>query len=512
MNNKHPRRMLLRGAGATLALPWLSSLEPFALGDASSPTPKRFVAFITEHGAVQFANMFPAQSTLTERKTLLPGYDIRWGKLQRTVQGTTAQVSPVLRGSATSLSDRLVGKMNVLRGLDIPFYISHHFGGHLGNYAANRSENGAWGPARPTIDQLMAWSPSFYPSLAGIKQRSLYTGMDTPGNSWVWSNPAARTGPIQPVERVPSPQRLFDSVITSGKPAATPATRAPIVDRVLENYRRLRDGNRRLSADDRRRLDDHMQRIAELQRKLAAASAAGGRSCTSPQRPSDDTAALARPDDWPRFAPLVNDVIAAAFACDATRIAVVNGGPGFTDGFAGNWHQGTAHVGDAPDAQARLVKAHGAVFEAGLLDLAAKLDVAEANGSTCLDGSLLCWVQESGRFTHASDSIPVVTFGGAGGAIKTGWMCDYRNQVPTSQIHLSDHSPSADRYVGLTYNRWLATVLNAMGIPKSEWEDPNNRGRGYGNVYLSDDFLWEGKSLYVPGVVESASDPLPVIA
>jgi hypothetical protein len=36
----------------------------------------------------------------------------------------------------------------------------------------------------------------------------------------------------------------------------------------MASYRSLRDGNRRLSAADRQRLDDHLDRLAELQRRV----------------------------------------------------------------------------------------------------------------------------------------------------------------------------------------------------------------------------------------------------
>ena len=37
--------------------------------------------------------------------------------------------------------DRVLGKMTVMRGFDIPFYIGHHTGGHLGNFA--RKDHGS---------------------------------------------------------------------------------------------------------------------------------------------------------------------------------------------------------------------------------------------------------------------------------------------------------------------------------------------------------------------------------
>ena len=75
----------------------------------------------------------------------------------------------MLRAPSSALTAALVAKMNVLCGLDVPFYIAHNTGLHLGNYARNDG-NGGDGKAvqafpRPTIDQIMAWSPSFYRDL-----------------------------------------------------------------------------------------------------------------------------------------------------------------------------------------------------------------------------------------------------------------------------------------------------------------------------------------------------------
>ena len=57
--------------------------------------------------------------------------------------------------------------MNVIAGLDVPFYLAHHTGGHLGNFARNDGNGGdgalAQSNPRRTLDQIMAWSNSFYP-------------------------------------------------------------------------------------------------------------------------------------------------------------------------------------------------------------------------------------------------------------------------------------------------------------------------------------------------------------
>ena len=110
--------------------------------------------------------MFPSASLLTASQALYSDHTVRSGALVPTTSGSDTVVSPVLRAPSSSLSAALVKKMNVLWGLDVPFYIAHNTGLHLGNYARNDG-NGSDGKAvqafpRPTIDQIMAWSPSFY--------------------------------------------------------------------------------------------------------------------------------------------------------------------------------------------------------------------------------------------------------------------------------------------------------------------------------------------------------------
>jgi hypothetical protein len=60
-------------------------------------------------------------------------------------------------------------------------------------------------------------------------------------------------------------------------------------------------------------------------------------------------------------------------------------------------------------------------------------------------------------------------------------------------------------YAGLTYNRWLATALQAMGLGRAEFE--RTGVPGYGNPFVSDVY----KPCYVTGVLASAGDVLPLV-
>jgi hypothetical protein len=493
------RRQVLRGlSGFTLGLPFLPSLLPGrAYGqDAVFAARPRFLAMTTEHGGVFESAMFPDESTLTDTEALYPGHSIRYGALQRSVEGADAAVSTVLRGPAERLSAQLVSKMNVLWGLDIPFYIAHHTGGHLGNNAQNDGNGDDSELVQPypmpTIDQLMAWSPTFYDDLGGVSLRSIVTGSRN-RLSWNWSNPGARSGAIEEVRNTRDALSVFEGLFSTSTSPASQPTRRSIVDRVIENYRSLRDGNRRLSALDRQRLEDHMERLAELQRRADALTQARA-SCSEPVAPpraADDPANLA----------LLVDVIANAFICGASRIAVV----GVVDerfcDYVGDWHQDVAHKWSDAGAQPWLQQSHGSAFREVFLQLAARLDaVEESPGVSVLDNTLMTWSQESGEMTHEARSIPVVTFGGAAGFLRTGLFCDYRNRTPQGTLK------SSGEYSGLLYSQWLATCLQAMRLPQEEWQNvENNASAGYGYLLVDDVY----RPTHVSGVVENASEVLP---
>ena len=494
-----------------LALPVLPSLlTKTAYGQDPVYTRKpRLYWLCTDHGAAFETSMFPSASLAASKQALFADHEIGSGALTSTLEGETRAVSPILSGSSSKLTEALIAKMNVLYGLDVPFYIAHNTGLHLGNYARNDGNGGDGGEVqafpRPTIDQIMAWSPSFYDNLSTIRERSMI--MSSHAVSWNYSDPENQGGSIDNVRGYDSSRALFDKIFVPEDQGPPP--RPPIVDKVLESYRSLRNGNRRLSAADRQRLDDHMARIAELQRKLGATA-----SCGDVAEPTDEAQDhyANNPEDAIKYGQLWNEVVAAAFVCGTSRIGVLGYGP--TDRFVaygGDWHQEVAHQWQLPDKQELMKQSYQKVFEGIFLDLAAKLDIEEAPGMTYLDNSLLVWSQECGMSTHDSVTIPVVTFGSAAGYFKTGLLADYRRiGNPNSTF---DPMAGGTQYLGLLYNQFLATVLQAMGVAPSEFERWGHKG--YGVPFISKE-TWtppyakhytDTSSRYF----QMASDPLPLI-
>ena len=207
--------------------------------------------------------MYPADATLTDSMSY-GGAHREARKAGGSGRGRRArQDEPGSVGIDALLTPSLAAKMNVLRGLDVPWYIAHHTGGHLGNFARNDPGTLADYPT-PTIDQVMGWSPKFYGDLANNLQRVMVVG---PRISYNWSNPTSTTdrGPVQEVAQMDSwtffNQVFGRSMSTAGTPDPN-AGMSMVVDRVNADYMRLRNSSTRLSSDDRHRLDDHMQRIS----------------------------------------------------------------------------------------------------------------------------------------------------------------------------------------------------------------------------------------------------------
>ncbi|WP_338866412.1 DUF1552 domain-containing protein [Myxococcus stipitatus] len=493
------RRMFLRGAGgAALALPLLPSLlSPREAKAQSGQRPKCFVHFRTPHGAIFGANMWPTDAALTQ-SLFYADHDVRRGDLAAPTNANgDAVISRVLTARSSVLTPALLAKMNILRGLDYPMYMGHNFGAPLGYYDYDKQRPGT---PRATIDQVMAHSPAFYPSVASVRKRSVaIAGSGTSSGTWGYNTPGVRSSGVasSSISGTESSLSLFDTLLAgASSPGGTP--RSPVVDKVLESYRRLRNGNGRLSSEDRVRLDQHIDAVAELQRRLETTTSAG---CQVPPRPTTDNLSLRNsgtfagdPAKNVEYFRLINEVLAVAMNCGVCRIATISIDENiqnltFTPRApqGEDWHNNVVHPSTVPGTNQDLVVQFNQVFFSQVfLDLVSRFErFSNGAGGTLLDDSLLAWGQENGNTPHFSFSLPVVTAGSAGGALKTGSYCDYRNITRKVSGDSSTGAESNFIWSGLLHNQWLGTALQAMGIPKSEWSETDHPGYGWKATYQS---------------------------
>src|SRR4029453_13677841 len=138
------------------------------------------------------------------------------------------------------------------------------------------------------------------------------------------------------------------------------------------------------------------------------------------------------PSDHVRFFQTLNDVVVAALQCGLTRIAAIfvpSSWPPLSPVPGELWHHDIAHNVPFPEthAQETMIGAQGLFFSDVMLDLVSKLDAIADPAGTLLDRCLVSWTQEAGNLVHETQSLPIVTFGNADGAGRTGAYLDYRN-------------------------------------------------------------------------------------
>ena len=266
------RRMFLRGSGgAVMAIPFLPSLmsQAFAADPDPGPVGKCFFMVGTNHGAVWGKNMYPSDAVLTQTMNYA-GRNVRYGDLPTApnADGKMA-LSPMCTASAQLLTPSLVAKFNILRGIDIPWGIGHHTGGYLGNFI-RRNGDLAGIPTAPymtaTVDQFMAYSPSFYSEAdlnTKMTQRSFCIGSGR--LSWNFTNAAAKTGNVISQPHHLNNDELFEYLFQPTSSLYN--VDKLIIDRVKKQYDRLKK-NPCISKGDLVRLNQHVERMFQIEQQI----------------------------------------------------------------------------------------------------------------------------------------------------------------------------------------------------------------------------------------------------
>ena len=498
------RRMFLRGAGgAIMAIPFLPSLtsRTFAADPKPGPPGKCFFAVSTDHGEVWGKNMYPGEDLLTQ-KLNYAGRDVRYGNLPSAPDANGNVVfSPMCTASAQLMTPGLAQKFNILRGVDMPYRFGHNTG-HLGNFAATTGNVvagiSAISYAAPSIDQVMAYSPSFYTQDALNAQMTQRSFCVLSGRlSYNFTSPDVQKGNLITQLAHRDNQELFDYLF---KPAtAFHGVDTAIIDRVKQSYDLLKK-DPRLSKGDLLRLNQHVEQMFEVERKLKVSALiqvpdipnhvcglegpgslgadCQGKTSKHWNHHGGDTMRLSANMNAD-YCDLMADIIALSFSAGVSRVATWHQAElKFADTLIGDWHGQVAHSGFGGSvAQNWALGYNQGTFEHILVRLAAKLDAIQmGDGSTLLDNSLLMQTSESGQITHHTGCVhyPVVTAGGAGGYFKTGMFVDFsdKTQVYTDFDKILAQKPGLiPESPGLYYNQFLANALMSMGVPSEEWEN-----------------------------------------
>jgi hypothetical protein len=419
LTRKHlSRRRLLRGAGVSLALPLLESMLPAGtVRAADTGTPgSRLACIYIPHGSVQ-------------------------DKWIPSTTGSNFEFSPTLKPL-----EPFREHINVVSGLALPIAYEGDpsAGGH------HRRAFQCWltgvapgtGPSPTSIDQIAAdtiGQQTQLPSLELALEERASISYRTP------SNPM----PMQVNPRVVF-ERLFGDGSTPQQLAARRMQSATILDVVREELNSLQ---RSLPAGDRVRMEQYLNDVREVERRLSLEMDSASRDIELPERPAGI------PDRFEDHAMTMFDLIALAWQADLTRVSTLllaaelsnRAFPesGVDDGF----HNCSHHMYN-PDNMRRLAQLNEYHVRNTMAYFVARLQATPDGDGSLLDHSLVLYGSGLGNSQdHGHSGLPIVLAGGASGKVSGG-----------KHVQVPEETPIANL---------LVTMLDRVGVPVEDFADSN---------------------------------------
>jgi hypothetical protein len=415
------RRQVLKALGVTAAAaPFLPALDSWAAGGPA----KRLLTVFYPHGVVP-ENYWPG------------GAETNF----------TFAANSILEPMTPHKADMIVFK-NLKRPSKGPGE-HERCGGNL--WTGTALAPGSQDANGPSVDQIVAkalGTPVDFQSVQFGVQTSYWADNETkdgsPNTSLIYGGPRARIYPeLDPTKQF---ARLFGSGATTGPAAGnladlarTRAEKQSILDYVKDEIAVVQT---RVSADDKRKIDSHLELTRDIERRLQAPA----RSCGAIETPAGGMD-LTKNDNFPAILKVMNKLLVAALACDRTRVASMQYSRSFS------MHRPTwvgVKDGHHPLSHNTGMKAQMTTIARWYMqqvsDLLTDLKAVQEGGKPLLDNLLVVVSSElCTPWNHVAEPSPNLFFGKAAGAIPRPGRCvDFANQ--------HDH------------NQFLTTVCHAMGV------------------------------------------------
>lgn len=386
MSKSLSRRTVLRASGVSMALPLLDAMQP-ACGHEPDQSPRRMVAIETNMG-------------------ILPQYFFP------ETAGSDYELTPYLQRLAAYRQE-----LTIFSGVSLP--------GVTGAHAAERCFlTGTPHPERGgfrngvSLDQFAAeqvGSHTRFPSLV------LAMSNENPTLSYT------RSGAPIPAEK--SPRKLFETLFVQGRPEEIESRVEALrqgrstLDFVGRQSRRL---SRSLSAADRRRMDQYLTAVRELEQRLHSAQEweYRPRPQVNAKAPEDNN----DPRQFVERSKMMFDVIRLALETDSTRVVSL-----FIDTTV---IHNITHHGNRPEVLAELRGHEERQFDA-LNEFLTSLNATSEQGGSLLEQTMVLYGTCMGSAnSHSNVNLPVLL---AGGGFRHGQHLafDTQNNYPLSNLFVS---------------------------------------------------------------------------
>jgi hypothetical protein len=418
-----PRRTVLRGLGATVALPFLDAMRPAfsARARAAARPAHRFQTFYVPNGmAMEY-----------------------WSPK---AEGSAFELSPILEPLSAHRNQMLV-----LSGIKANWNYIH--AGASGSFLTGTTRGGRNEieiVADVSIDQLLARhfaSETQLPSLELSMDVPANAGACTGNLSCVYTHTLSWRSPTQPLPMEWNPRAVFerlfgDSGSTDWKARESRLRqRKSILDSVTEKLASLRHD---LGAQDRTKIDEYSEAVRDVERRIDKAAEQSDLELPTLEQPQG------APAVFEDHLALMLDLQVLAFQSDLTRVVSFMIGKEqsarpYPQIGVPEAHHPLSHHNDVPELVAHMSKInryHTQLFSRYLDRLGATPD---GDGSLLDHMTILYGSGISNSTRHSGDNLPLLVVGGGSGTIKGGRHLVYSNKPTMANL--------------------LVTLMDKMGVP-----------------------------------------------
>lgn len=432
-----PRRAILRGAGVTIALPWLESFASMvAPAAASTLFPKRFGIVFLGNGVNE-----------DHWASVGSGAEMQLGKTLTPLEPLKHKIN-VIHG--------LFNKMSMGQGIHPPQTGALLTGANIVRGAVVRSGI--------SVDQMIAnhvGQDTLQPSLVLACEQPL-TGYHESNFSLAYSSHISWQTADSPVPNEVYPSLAFDTLFENRGSLLN----ISILDRVKDRADRL---GRKISSTDKNKLDEYLTSVREVEKRVDGMRRAKDRADDAAKLKNRPAWTMERPanglpEDLREHARLMLDLIAIAFQTDKTRVASLLISRDLSSMYypflnVTEAHHGASHD-NLSDGYERISRWHVEQYAY----LASKLDAMPEGDGTVLDNTCVMFLSNLwiGR-KHDNSRLPLVLAGGLGGTLQTGRTLDYLQAGDENRKMCSLYLSLMDR-MGLKLDRFGDATQRLEGL------------------------------------------------
>ena len=424
ITKKHlPRRTFLRGAGTALALPLLDAMIPALRAERfTAAAPVRRLGFVFYTLGVNEAKWRPsgegANYQLSEALAPLAPHKDKF----LVISGLSSDPDRTKAG----FHDRALASF--MTGVE-PAKGTVHVGISVDQVAAQAL-------GKETQFASLELSTEYNSALGGVSF-------------------ASATNPL-PFEA--NPRRVFERLFGDGgriDPVASAARQAADQSSLDTVMLRISELKGRLGPSDCRKLDEYLQSIRDIERRIQVALEKKPVDLPEATRPAGI------PDSWPEHVKIMYDLQALALQADLTRVwtfMLAREASSMTFPHLGisMGHHEISHHNFEADKLAALAKINVDQSELFAYFLT-KLDKLKEGNSTLLDHSLIMYGSDlSVPTVHSQHDLPIIVAGGAAGRIAGGRYI----------VYPGDTTPLTNLYL---------TMLDKVGVPTEKLGDSTGK-------------------------------------